>query len=97
MGVFLCPGGTCVDHCEDGFFVDDESRECELCHRTCLTCGGPQYDDCDSCEDGFTLKSGECSSDRDLTPCPATHFRNGVEKYQMFSASASCPFLSDSL
>ncbi|KAK9523367.1 hypothetical protein VZT92_019778 [Zoarces viviparus] len=66
----------CVDHCQEGFFVDEESRECETCHRTCRTCGGPQYDDCDSCEDGVILKNGECLKDRQLALCPETHFRN---------------------
>ncbi|KAL6114118.1 pcsk5 [Pungitius sinensis] len=74
---FYVSDGECVDHCEEGFFVDEESRECEPCHRTCLTCGGPQYDDCDSCEGGVTLESGECLSGRDLPLCPGTQFRNG--------------------
>uniref|UniRef100_A0A668AGM4 Proprotein convertase subtilisin/kexin type 5b n=1 Tax=Myripristis murdjan TaxID=586833 RepID=A0A668AGM4_9TELE len=60
-----CDKGTksenlkCVDHCKEGFFVDEESQDCEPCHRACRTCGGPKFDDCDSCEDGFTLQDGE--------------------------------------
>ncbi|KAG8011985.1 Proprotein convertase subtilisin/kexin type 5 [Nibea albiflora] len=71
--------GDCVSHCKEGFFVDEESRECEPCHRSCRTCGGPRYDDCDSCEDEFTLKNGECleaKQAKQLTPCPEKQFRN---------------------
>lgn len=32
----------------EGFFVGEESQECVT---VCRTCGGPNYDDCDSCED----------------------------------------------
>lgn len=74
--IFVCPDGECVSHCREGFFVDEESRECEPCHRTCRTCGGPRYDDCDSCEDEFTLKNGECLEAKQLTLCPEKQFRN---------------------
>ncbi|XP_071385584.1 proprotein convertase subtilisin/kexin type 5-like [Centroberyx affinis] len=60
-----------------GFFVDEESQDCEPCHRSCRTCGGPKYNDCDSCEDGFTLKDGECLEDTQFVLCPDKHFRNG--------------------
>uniref|UniRef100_A0A674DRX4 Proprotein convertase subtilisin/kexin type 5b n=1 Tax=Salmo trutta TaxID=8032 RepID=A0A674DRX4_SALTR len=35
-----------------GFFVGEESQECVT---VCRTCGGPNYDDCDSCEDDSSL------------------------------------------
>lgn len=74
----MCLDGECVDHCGEGFFVDEETRDCEPCHRACRTCGGPQYDDCDSCEDGVTLKDGECLEGRQLSLCPEKHFRNST-------------------
>ncbi|XP_067378152.1 proprotein convertase subtilisin/kexin type 5b isoform X1 [Channa argus] len=73
---FYAFDGVCVDHCKEGFFADEESRDCEPCHRACRTCGGPQYDDCDSCEDEFTLEKGECLKENYLAPCPVKHFRN---------------------
>ncbi|KAM3849768.1 proprotein convertase subtilisin/kexin type 5-like, partial [Diretmus argenteus] len=73
---FYISDGECVQHCREDFFVDEEGQECEPCHRACRTCGGPNYDDCDSCEDGFTLKAGECLDDRDFASCPDKYFRN---------------------
>ncbi|XP_034396742.1 proprotein convertase subtilisin/kexin type 5-like [Cyclopterus lumpus] len=77
----------CVDHCQEGFFVDEESRDCEPCHRTCRTCGGPQYDDCDSCEEGFMLKSGECLEGRQLSSCTETHFTNSQGECELCHAA----------
>ncbi|KAM6931379.1 uncharacterized protein FYW49_003253 [Xenentodon cancila] len=73
---FLVFDGECVSHCEEGFFVDEESQECEPCHHNCRSCGGPRYDDCDSCEDGVTLRNGECLEGRQLEACPEGNFRN---------------------
>uniref|UniRef100_A0A3Q2FDF8 Proprotein convertase subtilisin/kexin type 5b n=1 Tax=Cyprinodon variegatus TaxID=28743 RepID=A0A3Q2FDF8_CYPVA len=77
--------GECVDHCQEGYFVDEESQECEPCHRDCRSCGGPRYDDCDSCEDGFTLDKGECLSGKQLTACTEGKFRNSIRKFGNFS------------
>lgn len=68
------PDGDCVEDCGEGFFADRESRDCEPCHAACRTCGGPQYDDCDSCRDGLKLKDGECLEQAQLTLCPEKHF-----------------------
>ncbi|XP_068615246.1 proprotein convertase subtilisin/kexin type 5-like, partial [Brachionichthys hirsutus] len=73
---FYVFGGDCVDDCREGFFVDVESNECDACHRSCRACGGPGFDDCDSCEDGFNLKDGECLEGRRLVLCPEKHFTN---------------------
>lgn len=70
--------GECVKHCEEGYFVDEEAQECEPCHRSCHTCGGPQYDDCDTCKDGFVLNNGECQEDERLAACPENHFKNSM-------------------
>uniref|UniRef100_A0A8C5FU44 P/Homo B domain-containing protein n=1 Tax=Gadus morhua TaxID=8049 RepID=A0A8C5FU44_GADMO len=52
--------GDCVDYCKNGFFMDATEHECEPCHVSCRACGGPQYNDCDQCEDGLTLTAGTC-------------------------------------
>lgn len=71
--------GECVDHCKPGFFVDKEGQDCEPCHRACRTCGGPRYDDCDTCEEGVVLKNGKCLESRQLEVCPDAFFRNGTD------------------
>lgn len=78
--MFACLGGKCVAHCDEGYFVDQETRDCEPCHRACRTCGGPQFDDCDSCDDGLMLKDGECLEGRQLAPCRETYFRNSTDE-----------------
>lgn len=74
-----------MDHCKEGFFVDKESQDCEPCHRACRTCGGPRFEDCDSCEDGFTLKNGECLEGRQLDLCSEKHFRNSTAHVNLTS------------
>lgn len=89
--MYLCVDGECVDHCGEGFFVDEETGECEPCHRRCRTCGGPRYDDCDSCEDGSLLKNGGCLEGRQLALCPEKHFRNSTAKVTFISVLSSFP------
>lgn len=67
-------------HCGDGHFIDEKSRECEPCHHTCATCGGPHFDDCDSCVDGLMLQEGECLERGQLASCPEKNFRDGRGK-----------------
>lgn len=73
----VCVDGRCVERCQEGYFVDVESQECEACHRACKTCGGPRFDDCDSCQDELVLKDGECMKGTQLGACPVGRFRNG--------------------
>ncbi|XP_029019493.2 proprotein convertase subtilisin/kexin type 5-like, partial [Betta splendens] len=89
QGGFYTFDGQCVDHCKEGFFVDVESQECEPCHRDCRTCGGPGFDDCDSCEDGFKLEKGACLDQ--LPACPEGRFSNGKgECEQCHSLCRTC-------
>uniref|UniRef100_A0A3B3B5X1 Growth factor receptor domain-containing protein n=1 Tax=Oryzias melastigma TaxID=30732 RepID=A0A3B3B5X1_ORYME len=63
-----------------------EAQECEPCHRSCHTCGGPQYDDCDtSCAHYFFLHEGECVDD-----CPAGYFSSENECVGCHVDCASC-------
>lgn len=52
--------GTCVSECGDGFFADVVSRECEPCHRSCVTCVGYSYKNCTGCKNSFQLSHGQC-------------------------------------
>ncbi|KAM7391946.1 hypothetical protein PAMP_022592 [Pampus punctatissimus] len=83
--------GRCVDHCDKGFFVDEESQDCEPCHHRCRTCGGPLYDDCDSCEEGFTLKKGECLRDTRSASCMENYFRNSRFLTAQQTCTLRCP------
>ncbi|KAM4616792.1 proprotein convertase subtilisin/kexin type 5-like [Polymixia lowei] len=87
--------GECVEHCVKGFFVDEEGQDCEPCHRACHTCGGPKYDDCDSCEKGFTLKGGECLDDQQSASCPDKHFVNHEGECEQCHPSCKTCFMAE--
>ncbi|CAL8254264.1 unnamed protein product [Boreogadus saida] len=68
--------GDCVDYCKNGFFMDATEHECEPCHVSCRACGGPQYNDCDPCEDGLTLTAGTCLEQQTWALCPEKQYKN---------------------
>ncbi|KAF5907317.1 proprotein convertase subtilisin/kexin type 5-like, partial [Clarias magur] len=72
---FLLSDGMCVNECEEGFY-EDSTHECEPCHHECRSCGGPFYDDCDSCEDDTRLVEGQCVSLNEAVHCDPLHFLN---------------------
>lgn len=76
----------CVTECQEGFYADIR-QECEPCHHECRSCGGPYYDDCDSCEDDRRLVNGECVSKSKAIHCNPLHFLNG-------EATPSCELVS---
>lgn len=45
---YLLNGG-CIDPCTDGYYEDEDTRQCELCNGECVTCHGPENSNCDSC------------------------------------------------
>lgn len=94
--VCVCSDGVCVADCGEGFFVDQESRDCEPCHAACRACGGPRYDDCDSCREGSKLKDGECLEARQFIVCPEKNFANSrwnaVQTPTLFSLLTLCMF-----
>ncbi|XP_030622390.1 proprotein convertase subtilisin/kexin type 5b [Chanos chanos] len=65
----------CVKTCPEGFYGDSH-QECEPCHRDCRTCGGPDYNDCDSCEQGMRLVNGQCVDVKITVTCSSDHFVN---------------------
>ncbi|XP_073723703.1 proprotein convertase subtilisin/kexin type 5b isoform X1 [Misgurnus anguillicaudatus] len=84
---FLLSDGTCVETCPEGFY-SDMKQECEPCHSMCRSCGGPNLDDCDSCEDDMSLKDGQCIGKSKIT-CSDGFFPNvGCE--QCHSSCKSC-------
>lgn len=51
-------------------------QECEPCHHTCRSCGGPSNDDCDTCEDDISLVNGQCIT-KSKIKCLDGKFLNG--------------------
>ncbi|RXN20211.1 pro convertase subtilisin kexin type 5 isoform X1 [Labeo rohita] len=66
-GYFLSDG-TCVETCKEGFY-GDMKQECEPCHHTCRSCGGPDHNDCDSCEDDMFLDKGQSDCEQCDSSC----------------------------
>ncbi|EAS03982.2 EGF-like domain protein (macronuclear) [Tetrahymena thermophila SB210] len=46
--------------CNPGFYDDGVSQICIICHSSCKTCNGPNDNNCQSCQDGYFLVSGQC-------------------------------------
>ncbi|EAS03980.2 EGF-like domain protein (macronuclear) [Tetrahymena thermophila SB210] len=46
--------------CNPGFYDDGVSQICLICHSSCKTCNGPNDNNCQSCQDGYFLVSGQC-------------------------------------
>uniref|UniRef100_A0AAR2IV67 P/Homo B domain-containing protein n=1 Tax=Pygocentrus nattereri TaxID=42514 RepID=A0AAR2IV67_PYGNA len=75
---YYLSGSMCVKNCVEGFYGDSK-KECEPCHPDCRSCGGPFYDDCDSCEDGMRLVDGKCIDISRVVKCPTSHFVNSKQ------------------
>ena len=50
-------------------YVSGLDRECQPCDDACLTCTGPNYNECDSCKDTFVFNDNiecinECPTDK---------------------------------
>ena len=46
--------GKCEPPCEHGFYRDPiDYSKCEPCHYTCMTCMGPNKEDCLMCVDNY--------------------------------------------
>ncbi|XP_016121179.1 proprotein convertase subtilisin/kexin type 5-like [Sinocyclocheilus grahami] len=61
-------------------------QECEPCHRTCRSCGGPDDNDGDSCEDDMLLDRGQCISISKIK-CPDGKFLNGQGECEQCDSS----------
>ncbi|KAL4455280.1 hypothetical protein ABPG74_012432 [Tetrahymena malaccensis] len=64
-GYFLI-NGNCLLTCPDGYYRDTNARICRQCDITCLTCTGPQQNQCLTCGQNFPIYfQGFC-----LNQCP---------------------------
>uniref|UniRef100_A0AAR2IXQ3 P/Homo B domain-containing protein n=1 Tax=Pygocentrus nattereri TaxID=42514 RepID=A0AAR2IXQ3_PYGNA len=89
---YYLSGSMCVKNCVEGFYGDSK-KECEPCHPDCRSCGGPFYDDCDSCEDGMRLVDGKCIDISRVVKCPTSHFVNS-KHYECEQCHSFCMLCS---
>ena len=59
---YYLSGSQCLENCLDGTYGDDNTQLCQLCSESCLSCYGPDSDQCLECnaEKGFSKINGEC-------------------------------------
>jgi hypothetical protein len=55
---------TCVSNCDSNglFALTSSSSECGRCDPSCLNCSGPAANNCNSCNTGYYLLNGACTS-----------------------------------
>ncbi|CAG9335153.1 unnamed protein product [Blepharisma stoltei] len=53
-------GTTCK--CDDGYYWNSGTENCEACDSSCKTCTSWNYLDCLTCADGYYMASGICGS-----------------------------------
>jgi len=73
--------GTCV--CPSGQYYDKGSGNCLSCDPNCLTCTGPDKNQCATCVSTKTLDSGYCKD-----KCGTTEYRNS--DYSCQDCDSSC-------
>ncbi|KAM6954410.1 proprotein convertase subtilisin/kexin type 5-like [Aplochiton taeniatus] len=75
----------CVDSCPGGFYPNSEKKECMGCHADCVSCDGPDADDCEKCRHPLALRyRGEC-----LPECP-THTYRDRDRAECRGCDGSC-------
>ena len=65
LGFYLQPNfPTCINSCPTGYWKDDDSNKCKICHNSCSVCTGPNNNQCSSCNSGAFLRpsSTTCAS-----------------------------------
>lgn len=60
---------TCVKQCSSNKYYDVTLKFCNLCHATCHTCSGGNYNDCLTCNGSLFLSVSIC-----LSRCPNKFF-----------------------
>ncbi|EGR34727.1 zinc finger lsd1 subclass family protein, putative, partial [Ichthyophthirius multifiliis] len=52
--------------CLDGYYLDAQEQQCKKCHYTCLSCSGPNMNNCTSCvsKSHLDLKTYTCECDQ---------------------------------
>ena len=47
---------TCDSTCPDGYWGDDATQSCQVCHSFCSECSGPNSNECSACKSGYFLQ-----------------------------------------
>ena len=51
---------TCDSTCPDGYWGDDATQSCQVCHSFCSECSGPNSNECSACKSGYFLQGSTC-------------------------------------
>ncbi|GCB64740.1 hypothetical protein scyTo_0014807 [Scyliorhinus torazame] len=78
----------CVYTCQGGYYGNEDSAVCDVCHPTCDTCHGPSFEDCDSCKNDQIFQDGMCILNSSV-PCKEGNYWN-VEEKSCFPCSDLC-------
>jgi len=64
---------VCVDKCDDGYFGNAKTKECEKCDETCEKCIGTADSCVYPCKKGYVYKNTKC-----VKECPEGWFSYGI-------------------
>ena len=86
-GLFLASNRTCIPICPAHTITNDETGVCEetSCDGTCLTCSGPNPNQCLSCPEGTTLYLSTCTH-----RCPPHTYSDGAACRHCHKSCDSC-------
>ena len=74
-GYYHTNDSTCRADCPIGFY-NGTDRECKPCHSSCLSCEGPNEDQCTSCRRPKVFSAKKC-----VTKCPDNEYQPGINPY----------------
>jgi proprotein convertase subtilisin/kexin type 5 len=59
----------CTKNCPSLTYKSEDDRKCKPCDNTCLTCSGPNMDDCLTCPSIYYFYDKKC-----IPACPDRYF-----------------------
>ncbi|KCV70870.1 hypothetical protein H696_03225 [Fonticula alba] len=83
--------GTCEVACPDGTFALPGDAACRHCPPQCVTCTGPNPDDCSSCQEGLRPgPPGTCQHDCPIRTYPIDDGDDSAASATCLDCSSSC-------
>ncbi|WRT66635.1 uncharacterized protein IL334_003594 [Kwoniella shivajii] len=67
--------GRCIEYCPKDEYFDSSVKRCQACDWRCSSCANKDPEGCTSCQDGYILREGQCTSSVDS--CGKGGFANG--------------------
>lgn len=64
-GFFRFTENVCIETCPAGYFITDDLKDCNICDPNCLTCSGPDPNDCTGCYEDtpYLLPDSQCAAE----------------------------------